>query len=38
MIKSTDIKVNLFDKNINCLDLKDFERFRLTDTFRNLEK
>lgn len=38
MIKTTDIKTNLIDKQINILDLKDFEHFRMTESFRNLEK
>ncbi|CAD8050622.1 unnamed protein product [Paramecium sonneborni] len=38
MIKTTDIKSNLIDKQINILDLRDFEHFRMTESFRNLEK
>lgn len=38
MIKTTDMKQNLIDKQINIIDLRDFEHYKMTDNFRQFEK
>lgn len=38
MMKTTYLKRNLIDQSINVLDLKDFDNFKTTDFFRNIQK
>ena len=37
-MKTTQLKNCLIDGNINNLELKDFEMFKQSDTFKNIEK